>query len=126
MTLLPINMWLAGVLVMLVGIIIGRARMRELVADGKLTAREANRFCINAAVVVAAVGTVFGAVTSSTGLPPECQLFLPFTHRSLWPVYALTVLSGAGLLYWVWRRGGDQALAKVGPAFMHGNVLGKS
>jgi hypothetical protein len=101
MTLLRSHIWLAGMIVMFVNIIIARVRMPALIADGRLTAREANRFCISAAVALAILCALFEAVTSLTGLPPECQLLLPF------------------------RRGGDETLAKVGPAFTRGDVRKK-
>ena len=44
MTLLRNHEWLVGMLVLFVNVIIGRVRMSPLIADGKLTVQEANRF----------------------------------------------------------------------------------
>ena len=120
MTLLWNHMYLIGGLVMLVNLAIGRVRMRGLIAAGALSQVKANRFCVNAAVALAVTSGVFEALTVLTGLPTHCQLLLPMAHRSLWPFYGLTVLAGGALLYWVWRRGGDQTLAAVAPAFVRG------
>jgi hypothetical protein len=126
MNLLMNHFWLAALVVMLVNIVIARVRMRGMIADGALTDLEANRFCINAAVVLAVVCGLFEAVTLVTDLPAQCQLLLPITHRGHWPFYGLTVLCGAALLFWIWKRGGDRILAKVGPAFNRSAARGKS
>ena len=52
-------------------------------------------------------------------------MLLPMTDRAAWPTYLLTLPFGIGLLYWVWRRGGDRTLARVAPAFTRGPASGK-
>lgn len=118
MDFLKNHIWLAGVLVMSGVIVFGRMRMAPMIAEGALTEREANRFCINAALAFAVAGGLFEVVTLVTGVPLMCQRLLPVTHRSLWPLHALTLSCGAALLFWVWKRGGDRTLAKVIPAFV--------
>jgi hypothetical protein len=108
MTLLWNHVWVAGLLIMLVNIVMGRVRMQGMIADGALSEVEANRFCLNAAVAFTVICGLFEAATFLTGLPVQCQLLLPISHRGLWPFYGLSIVSGGGLLYWVWRRGGDQ------------------
>jgi hypothetical protein len=122
MTLLMNHGWLAGLLVMFVYLIIGRVRMRAMIADGALTDLDANRFCIKAAVVLAVVFGLFEVVTLLSGLPLICQALLPITHPSVWRSYGLTVLCGGAFLFWVWKGGGDRTLAKVGPAFSRGRT----
>jgi hypothetical protein len=125
MTLLMNHVWLVGLLVMFVNIVVGRVRMQAMITDGALTEREANCFCINASVVLAVMCGLFGAITVYTGLPAHCQLLLPFTDRRTWSFYGLTVLCGAALLFWIWRRGGGQTLARIGPAFARGAARDK-
>jgi hypothetical protein len=106
-----------GGLFMLVNLFVVRARMKPLVEKGELTRAEADRFCLGVgAVIVVSVG-LFEVYGLATGKPPFCQLLLPLGHRSLLPLHAIALAMGAALLYWVWRRGGDAVLAKVGPAF---------
>lgn len=119
------NMWLVGLVVLLINIVIGRVRMNALIGDGRFTAQEANRFCRNAALAVAVACLLFQSTTWITGLPAGCQLILPLSHRGVWPNYALTLLSGGVLLYWIWKRGGDQTLARFGPAFTRGSAPGR-
>jgi hypothetical protein len=120
MTLLTDHIWLVGLLAMFLNVVIGRVRMRAMVARGALTDREANRFCLNAAVVLVVVYGLFEIVMLLTGLSAQCQLLLPLTQPSSWPFHGLTLLCGAALLFWVWKRGGDRTLAKFAPAFMRG------
>src|SRR5690349_6623926 len=113
------HFWLLVLAILLVNIALGRLRMRALVADGALTALEADRFCVRAAIAFAVVCGVFEAASVLSGLSIDCQLALPLADERLWPFHGLTLLAGAVLLYWVWRGGGDQILARVGPAFNH-------
>ena len=99
--------------------------MRALIDDGALTALDANRFCIKAAIVLAFVCGAFEAITLLAGISAQCQLVLPFTDRRLWPFYGLTLTCGVVLLGWIWKWGGDRTLAKVGPAFARGVVRDK-
>lgn len=117
MALVLTHFWLLVLAVMLANIALGRVRMRPLVAEGVLTAGEADRFCVRAAIAFAVSCAAFEVASVLSGVSVDCQLVLPLADRRLWPFYALTLLSGALLLYWVWRRGGDETLAKVGPAF---------
>ncbi len=112
--------WLTGTLIICLNIVFGRFRMRAMIANGALTEVEANRFCLNAAVVVIVLCGLFEILTLRTGVPLLCQPLLPLTDRRLLPTYALTLLCGAVFLFWVWKRGGDRTLAKVAPAFTRG------
>lgn len=94
--------------------------MRDLIADGKMTEAQANRFCLRAVIVIAVI-CVFGELAAlGSGVPMMCQLSLPLTHPRLLPFHVLTLSSGAAFLYWLWRRGGDRTLALVAPAFGRG------
>jgi hypothetical protein len=123
--MLTSHFWIIGLLVMYVNLGIGRVKMRTLVAEGRLSDFEANRFCIYAALAFAALFGAFEMFSFASGIPPQCQMLLPMTDRAAWPIYLLTLLSGIALLYWVWRRGGDRTLALVGPAFTRGPTSGK-
>lgn len=117
---------IVGALLIAVNVVVGRVRMRALIANGAMTEAQANRFCLGALVTVAVVYGLFELVNGLSGVPMPCQLSLPMTDSRLLPFYALTVASGAALLYWVWKRGGDRTLAVVGPAFTRGSVSAKS
>lgn len=115
-----------GVLVCAINVVVGRVRMRALIANGTMTEAQANRFAVGAVVALAVVGGLFELVSGLSGVPMPCQLSLPMTDARLLPSYALTVALGAALLYWVWKRGGDQTLALVAPAFLRGGVTAKT
>ncbi len=100
--------------------------MRTLVAKGTLTDVQANRFCLRAAATFVAVGGLFEVVTFLSGVSAPCALSLPLTDARLLPSHALTLVLGATLLYWVWKRGGDRTLALVGPAFARGALREKT
>jgi hypothetical protein len=122
MPVLMTHVWTLGFLVIAVNLVVGRVRMRALIIDGAMTAAQANRFCLRGAVILAVVAALFESVSWLSGVPMPCQLSLPLTDARLLPSHVLTVLLGAALLYWVWRRGGDRTLAMVAPAFRRGNV----
>ena len=100
--------------------------MRALVAKGVMTDAQANRFCVRAALILCIAGALFELVSRLSGVPTLCEFSLPVTDPRLLPSYALTLLLGAALLYWVWRRGGDGTLALVAPAFSRGSVTEKT
>ena len=112
--------WALGALVIGASMLIARVRMRDLIAEGKMTEAQANRFCLRAAVVVAVVGVLGEVAALGSGVPMMCQLSLPLTDPRLLPFHVLTVSSGAAFFYWIWRRGGDRTLALVAPAFGRG------
>jgi hypothetical protein len=125
MPVLMNHVGILGVLVLAVNLGVGRFRMRALIANGAMTGAQADRFCLRAAAILVVVGALFELVTWLSGVPTLCQLSLPLTDARLLPSHALTVLLGAALLYWVWRRGGDRTLAVVAPAFSRGGVTAK-
>jgi hypothetical protein len=117
---------IVGVVVIAINVIVGRVRMRALIANGTMTEAQANRFCLGAVVTLAVAGGLFELVNGLSGVPMPCQLSLPMTDSRLLPSYALTVALGAALLYWVWTRGGDRTLALVAPAFSRVGVTAKT
>jgi hypothetical protein len=125
MPVLMTHVWALGFLVIAVNLVVARVRMRALVIQGAMTAEQANRFCLRAAVIIAIVAALFESVTWLSGVPTPCQLSLPFADPRLLPFHVLTALLGAALLYWVWRRGGDRTLAMLAPAFSRGGVRTK-
>ena len=120
------HVWILGVLVIAVNLVIGRVRMRALIAKGAMTAAQANRFCWVAGAILVVTGAVFELVTWLWGVPAPCQFSLPLADSRVLPNYGLTVVLGGSLLYWVWRRGGDRTLALVAPAFSRGGVTEKT
>jgi len=111
--------WSLGAVLMIANIGIARVRMAAAIADGQLTAVEANRFCVNATVAVIALALAGEAAAFGSGIPMLCQSMLPI-GRATSPVYVIAGASAVALLYWIWRRGGDEVLARVLPALNHG------
>jgi hypothetical protein len=122
MPFLMSHVWSVGGLLIVVNLVVARVRMRALIANGVMTAAQATRFCLRAAVIVAVVGALFELVAWRSGVATPCQFSLPLTDSRLLPSHGLTVLLGAALLYWVWSRGGDLTLAMVAPAFRRGSM----
>jgi hypothetical protein len=112
--------WIISLLYFYLYLAVGRVRMRTLIAEGRLSYAEANQFCINTAIALAVVIGAYEGIALGSGIPALCQMTLPFSDKAAWPALLVTVLSGAALLYWVWKRGGDRALARVGPVFLQG------
>jgi hypothetical protein len=119
------HFWAVGVVVICVNVLIARFRMRELIAGGSMSAADANRFCLGAAIVFAIVFGSLEVEQQLTGIPMHCRFSLPVADRTNFPKIAIGLLSGGALVYWVWRRGGDRTLALFGPAFTRRSVSGK-
>ena len=117
---------IVGGVVIAVNVIVGRVRMRALIANGTMTEAQANRFCLGAVATLAVVGGLFELVNGFSGVPMACQLSLPMMDSRLLPSYALTMALGAAFLYWLWKRGGDRTLALVAPAFSRVGVTAKT
>lgn len=110
------HFWLLFVAVMVVNVVIWRRRLRELEAAGRTTREEADRFLRGALIVFVGFGLLNEVLMIAVG--PDNFFCVPAVSTS--PLFLVVLAQGALtsglLLWWVWRGGGADTLARLGPA----------
>jgi hypothetical protein len=113
---------LAGFL--MVNLFLGRRRAAPLVASGRLTQEELDRFARGCALIFGGFFLGGGTLQLLAGYPdPFCLATFPPRNGyglALW--LGQTALSGR-IVWWLWAHDGARILAAVAPAFTNGPVL---
>ena len=100
------HVWGLGALGVALNLVVGRVRMRALVAKGVMTDAQANRFCVRAALLywvwrrggdgtLALVAPAFsrGSVTEKTYTPRQVRLWLTALMVVAWTGFAVMRVS---------------------------------
>ena len=109
--------WFFAAVVMAVNLMIFRRRLVPLVDRGVATRREVDRFVGWLGAWFVAGPLVFGAISLAAGWPsPFCGGILSFGNREQILLSVANLAIWASVLWWIWRGGGDDFFARVGPA----------
>jgi hypothetical protein len=109
--------WFLAALVLLINVPIWRRRLAEVVARDGLTQEEADRFIRWAAFWIGVPSLILGVIGLLAGWPsPLCAGVLSFADLPRAAVSSVALIVWIALLWWVWRGGGAEFLARVGPA----------
>lgn len=121
--LLFANPWLFVALIMLVNVVLWRRRIAALVRDGRLTAAEASRLVRALATGFLVPIGLLAVLEQVSGWPS------PFCAYAEWrsPVGlaygAITAAAWTVALWWTWRAGGAELMAKASPALTRGGGM---
>jgi hypothetical protein len=109
--------WFICAAVMLINVAIFRRRFTTIVSHGVLTKAEADHFIVWLAVWFVGGPLLAGVIALVAGWPsPLCAGILQFDSAPKALFAALSLAGWAALLWWVWRGGGADFLARAGPA----------
>jgi hypothetical protein len=109
--------WFIGAAFMFVNLLIWRQRFAPIVDRGIATRMEADRFIFGIAAWFVGAPLFLGAISMAAGWPsPFCAGILQFDSAPRALVSAMSLAAWAALLWWIWRGGGAEFLARVGPA----------
>jgi hypothetical protein len=109
--------WFIAAAVMLVNVAIWRRALVPLAARGVVGRDEVDRFARGAAFWLAGPGVVLGVVALWAGWPaPLCAAPLSFADTPQAAASATMLIAWGALLWWIWRGGGADFLARVLPA----------
>jgi hypothetical protein len=111
------NFWLLFLGIMLVNVVIWRVRLAQLVTDGRASQEEVARFLRGAVVAIVGYSLAAEAIVLAAGWPSAlCFYSGPWSSPGTLAMLVLTGGCYALLLRWVWAGGGDDTLARLGPA----------
>lgn len=109
--------------IILVNLLIGRRRAVALVAEGRITQAELDRFIRGCALLFGGAFVTSGVLQLLGGYPdPFCLTrFPPATGYGVALWLGQAAISG-WVIWWLWVRDGARILAAVAPAFTSGPV----
>jgi len=112
---------------MLVNVLIWRRRLAVIVAQGTATEREASLFLRWTTAFFVGGPLLMGIVgLMANWSSPFCAGFMQFTDIPHTLVSLITVSGWVALLWWIWRRGGAEFLARVAPALDQRSAYAKT
>lgn len=102
---------------MAVNVVTWRQRLATIVSQGAATQAEVDRFLRWVAVAFVGVPILLGIIGLAAGWSsPFCAGFLAFDSIPRLLASIVTLTTWLALLFWIWRGGGADFLARVGPA----------
>jgi hypothetical protein len=109
--------WFFAAAVMVINVVTFRRRLAPAVDRGIASKREVDRFVLFLAAWLIIGPVIFGVIALTAGWSsPFCAGVLEFDTLPKILVSLVTISIWLGVLWWVWRGGGDDFLSRVGPA----------
>jgi hypothetical protein len=109
--------WFVAAAFMLVNLFIWKRRLASVVERGIATQLEVDQFMRWTTVALIGYPIVAGSIGLIAGWSwPLCSGVMLFTDVPRALVSTITLSAWAAMLWWVWRRNGDEFIARVFPA----------